>query len=437
MGHSASSSSLVVDDREAGLFRVNRSAMVLPEIFEAERERIFETCWLYVGHESEIPKPGDYRRRTIGARPIIFLRDADGTPRALFNACTHRGATICRQDAGNARVFQCFYHAWTFDTTGRLVQVPDEEGYGPCFDKEERNLRAPAHFDSYRGFCFLSYNPDAEPLEDYLAGATEYLDLIAEQSVQGMKVLGGTNLYSIKANWKLLIENSLDGYHAVPVHSTYFDYIASYGEGEAVDAKLGERVFDLGNGHTVLQGPTPYGRPIAHWHPLFGEETKEEIHAIEAELVERVGEERAFRICHMVRSMIVFPNLLIIDGNAITIRCIEPQAPDLLHVSAWTLMPSEFDERQIARSVDSYVTFLGPGGFATPDDVEALESCQEGFRTWRHQEWSDISRGMTRVPRMVDELQMRTFWRGWAARMDGDEPGRLLGDVESEGVAAR
>jgi p-cumate 2,3-dioxygenase subunit alpha len=437
MEHSASSSSLVVDDREQGLFRVNRSAMVLPEVFEAERERIFDTCWLYVGHESELAEPGDYRRRTIGGRPIIFLRDSDGTVRALFNACTHRGATICRQDAGNARVFQCFYHAWTFDTTGQLVQVPDEEGYGPCFDKAERNLRAPAQFDSYRGFCFLSYNSDAEPLEEYLAGATEYFDLIADQSVAGMKVLAGANLYSIKANWKLLVENSLDGYHAVPVHSTYFDYIASYGEGEDIEPKLGERVFDLGNGHTVLQGPTPFGRPIAHWHPLFGEQAKEEIHALEAEVVERLGEERAFRICHMVRSMIVFPNLLIIDGNAITIRCIEPKAPDHLEVSAWTLMPSEFDETRVARSVDSYVTFLGPGGFATPDDVEALESCQEGFRTWRHQEWSDISRGMTRMPRMVDELQMRTFWRGWAARMEGERPGRVLEEVETEGVAAR
>ena len=134
--------------------------------------------------------------------------------------------------------------------------------------------------------------------------------------------------------------------------------------------------------------------------------------------------------------MIVFPNLLIIDGNAITIRCIEPKAPDLLDVSAWTLMPSEFDARQVARAVDSYVTFLGPGGFATPDDVEALESCQEGFRTWREQGVVGISRGMSRQPRMVDELQMRTFWRGWVRRIAGGAPGEPVVDVETQAVAA-
>src|SRR5262245_2424393 len=131
---------LVIDDREQGIFRVHRYSMVAEDILANERELIFERCWLYVGHESEIPNPGDFKRRSVGGKPIIFIRGADGVARALFNSCTHRGATICRQDTGNARVFQCFYHAWTYDTTGALVQVPDEEGYSECFDRGDRAL---------------------------------------------------------------------------------------------------------------------------------------------------------------------------------------------------------------------------------------------------------------------------------------------------------
>ncbi len=423
---------LVIDDRVAGMFRVNRAAMTSQEIFEREQRELFDRCWLYVGHESEVAKPGDFRRRTVGGRPIILIRGSDGTVRALLNACTHRGATICRQDAGNARIFQCFYHAWTFDTKGELIQVPDEAGYSPSFDRRERALRAPARFESYRGFCFLNHDPDAEDLVSYLAGAREYLDLVADQSAEGMEILRGTNLYSTKANWKLLVENSIDGYHGIPVHSTYFEYLASYGETGWTQDDSGEVARDLGNGHAVIEQRTPYGRPVAHWHPLFGEESREDIARIEAEVVGRVGEERGDRICHWIRNLLIFPNLIIVDGTAVTVRTFEPRAPDLMEISAWNLGPKDQTPKQIARRVDSFVTFLGPGGFASPDDVEALESCQEGFRTWREQQWSDISRGMTRVPRMTDELQMRTFWRTWAARMQGRRPPEPVVGIETE-----
>ena len=427
---------LVIDDRERGIFRVHRSTMTSQEIHELERERIWDRCWLFVGHVSQVEKPGDFVRRNVGGRPIIFIHGADGKIRALFNACTHRGATICRQDTGNARIFQCFYHAWTFDTKGDLVQVPDEEGYSECLDRSERALRAPAKFDDYRGFYFLNYDPEAEDLESYLAGATEYLDMVAEQSADGMEVISGTNLYSMNANWKLLVENSVDGYHGVPMHSTYFDFVASYGEGgDPLPAGLTDQALDLGNGHAVIEWPAPSGRPVAHWHPLFGEEAREEIAAKEAEVISRVGEERGARICHMGRNLSIFPNFIIVDGSGVTLRTWDPAGPHRMEISAWSLGPRGETPAQIKRRVDSYVTFFGPAGFATPDDVEALESCQEGFRTWREQEWSDISRGMTRRATMFDELQMRTFWRTWAARMEGRELPERVTDIET-GVAA-
>ena len=104
---------------------------------------------------------------------------------------------------------------------------------------------------------------------------------------------------------------------------------------------------------------------------------------------------------------------------AITIRYFEPLAPDEMTVTAWHLAPKGEPDAMLATRLDSFLTFLGPGGFATPDDVEALESCQTGFLA-AEVEWSDISRGMLKLePGTSDELQMRGFWRRWRADMQG------------------
>jgi p-cumate 2,3-dioxygenase alpha subunit len=215
-------SNLIIDRPGEGIFKVHRSSMTSQEVLDLEWERIFEQCWLYLGHESEVPDPGDYRRRTVAGRPLFFNRDRDGQIRVFLNTCPHRGALICRQDAGNAQVFQCFYHAWSFNTRGELRGVPDEAGYGEGFDKKALGLKPPPRAENYRGFYFVSFNPEIEDLPTYLAGAKEYLDLIVDQTEIGLRTVRGSNKYHIKANWKLLVENSLDGYHVFPTHQTYY-----------------------------------------------------------------------------------------------------------------------------------------------------------------------------------------------------------------------
>ena len=152
---------LVVDDSENGVFRYHRSALTSPEVLQAERDRIFEKCWLYLGHESEVEKPGDYVRRNVGGRPLFFAKAKDNRVRAFYNTCTHRGALICRQEHGNGDVFQCFYHAWTFNNEGQLIGTPDEPGYSEFFDRSEMGLKSP-RMESYRGFLFVTFNPQAE-----------------------------------------------------------------------------------------------------------------------------------------------------------------------------------------------------------------------------------------------------------------------------------
>ena len=127
---------LVLDNREDGLFRVHRSAFTDPQIMALEQRRVFEQCWLYAGHTSEIPQPGDFRARRVAGRPVILVRGSDGVVRVLLNTCTHRGAQVCRESCGNAKTFQCFYHAWTFDNQGRLIGVPGDEAYSAAFDRE-------------------------------------------------------------------------------------------------------------------------------------------------------------------------------------------------------------------------------------------------------------------------------------------------------------
>ena len=136
-------------------------------------------------------------------------------------------------------------------------------------------------------------------------------------------------------------------------------------------------------------------------------------------LVEKYGEARASRLADVTRNLLIFPNLVINDIMAITVRYFEPVAPDRMDISAWHLVPKGESEAMLARRLDSFLTFLGPGGVATPDDVEALEACQAGFGATA-MEWSDLSRGMLRpVAQGDDELQMRGIWRQWHAYMLG------------------
>ena len=395
--------------------------MTSPEVFAAERAEIFGRCWLYVGHESEVTRPGDYVRRRVGGRPIIFLRDSTGIVRVHFNTCTHRGATVCREDAGNARVFQCFYHAWTFNTVGRLVTTPGADGYSHGFDRGDYALRGPAAVEEYRGLYFMALSPEVTSLREYLGGVTEYLDLVLDQAALGMRVVPGSHRYSVGANWKLMIENSMDGYHAPTVHATYFDFVKDSGGGQREDALLTGVGRDLGHGHAVIDSPAPWARPIAYWEPFFGEDAREDVDRILAGLIERCGKERGRRMAMNSRNILIFPNLCIVDSAAVTVRRIEPTAPDRLAVEAWALAPREEGTGSAAlrRRIESFLTFLGPGGFASPDDVEALESCQAGFAARAEVEWSDISRGMGRVPTSMDELQIRTFWRAYASLLDG------------------
>ena len=403
-------------DADAGLFRVARQSFIDPGVFAAERAQIFDKCWLYVGHASELPRPGSFVTRPVGGRNLIFNRDAKGEFHAFLNTCPHRGSTVCREASGTAKNFTCSYHGWVFGADGKLRDLPGIEAYAEGFtDSGCADLVAAPRLEQYRGLWFVCFDVTAVPLLEYLAGAIEYLDLITDQSEAGQEVVSGRQEYAIKANWKLLVENSFDGYHAVSTHATYFDYLKNM-NGVLAQTNVVGFAKDLGNGHAVVEYTAPWGRPVANWVPAWGEERRADIDAVYQRLVAKHGEARATRIAKNSRNLLIFPNLVIVDVMALTFRTFFPKQPDYMEVTAWAVAPKDEESWLRQNRLHSFLEFLGPGGFATPDDIEMLESCQRGYANAREAQWNDISRGMKKAePATVDEHQIRVFWRRWHA----------------------
>jgi p-cumate 2,3-dioxygenase subunit alpha len=418
--------SLIVDSPREGRFHFHRSAMTSPEIFAAEQQRIFGRTWLYVAHDSELPNPGDYCRRTVGGRPLFIVRGADGEVREFYNTCTHRGAQVCRQESGNVQQFQCFYHAWTFNTEGELIGVPGRDGYSAAFDPARFSLRSPPRFEAYRGLYFISLDSDIENLGSYLGDAREIIDLTMDSGelLGGWRVIPGSGRFTVRANWKLLIENAIDNYHLAPVHQTYLEYMArrraAAGVREAPrdGARAASRGLAINGRHAAMTLSAP-GRTVAYPSPLWSEDACREVEQVRRRLIGRFGERRGRAMAEWSRFLVVFPSLVFQDtASGFRLRQILPLAPDLTDVVQWELVPRDERDDLRAYRAELSLTFLGPGGFATPDDVEALESCQLGYGSVEV-EWSDISRGMHRLARDDDELAVRTFWRQWHAMMQG------------------
>jgi phenylpropionate dioxygenase-like ring-hydroxylating dioxygenase large terminal subunit len=361
---------------------------------------------------------------------VIFCLDQQGKIHCLFNTCRHRGAIVCTQRDGNTRRFMCIYHGWIYNNDGSLARVPGDDAYSEGFDKSSFGLRRPARFEEYRGFWFMNLDEDAASLDQYLGRAKDYIDLVIDQSPSGqMEIIAGVQEYDVAANWKLMVENSVDDYHLPSTHSTWLNFMANSGVKLEPPPKESGQVLptkglavELGNGHFTTDNINFRGRPVAKWIALYGEAAKPEMNAIRAELVQRLGPERAARVADTNRNLVIFPNLVINDGSSVTVRTFYPQGPDKMHVTAWALGPVEESESARARRLDAFLTFYGPGGFATPDDVEALELVQQGLANWADDRWSEMSRGMGKNGEQLnsDEHHLRIFWRRWNELMGAE-----------------
>lgn len=420
--HTMTTTKYIIDDRENSLFQVNREVFTSEEILEKERQEIFSKAWVYVGHESEIPNKSDFVTRDLVGRPVIFNRDRNGDVRVMLNSCVHRGASLCRHSSGNAKIFTCFYHGWAYRNSGELVNVPGSEDFKSDPIKVYKGLQSPSKVDHYRGFYFANFDENAEDLEDFLGEAKYFIDLVADQSPEGITILEGTQTYTTEANWKLLMENSIDGYHARSVHHTYFEMMMDLG---STPPMLGDRSVNgipgegigtgFPNGHAGMVYP---GNGL----PLASDAVRESWDSLRATAEKKFGEPYATAMFGLGRNNVFFPNLILIDLSfGLSLRTVNPISPNKTIVTSWAIMPKGIDEELARYRTDQALTFWGPAGLATPDDVEAFEQAQRGFGARKEVAWSDISKGMGKEVFIADdELHMRTWWREWNKRITGE-----------------
>ena len=419
---------LVVQDWDQLTFRVHRRAYRDQELFEREQREIWDRTWLYLGHETELPNPNDFKVRTLGGRPLIFCRDSAGDLHAFLNSCPHRGTVLCRETQGSSKLFQCFYHAWTFRNNGDVAAIPDDGAYSDEAFRDSMKLRSVPRLEVHEGFVFVSFSADVPPLLDHLGPAADYMRMISEQHVAGMEVLPGTQLYSVRGNWKLGVENAMDGYHFSPTHNTFVGYLRE--SGFAVDDD-DQYAYNLGNGHSLLILTGHGGRISMVWEPRFGEEERVRTAEHRREMELRLGSERAHLVADESHILFVFPNLLLFDLEGLSIRQLEPVGPGRTDVRAWQLAPRGEEPAVRDLRMRTMVSFVGPGGLATPDDIEAYEAVQRGIEATAGEgpdglDYSDMSRGMTAEVegvrgRSIDEGAMRGFWRQWL-RAIGAQP---------------
>ena len=414
--------SLLEENQEKGLYRCKREMFTDAELFELEMKHIFEGNWIYMAHESQIPEKNDYYTVTMGRQPVFIARNRAGELNAFINSCSHRGATLCRFKHGNKATYTCPFHGWTFDTNGKLLKVkdPSEAGYTDSFNcSGSHDLTKIARFESYRGFLFGSLNADVVPLVEHLGESAKIIDMIVDQSPEGLEVLRGSSTYVFEGNWKLQAENGADGYH---VTATHWNYAATQGNRKDKDAgddiramsaggwaKKGGGFYSFENGHLLLwtRWDNPQDRPLYERRD---------------QLAQEVGEARADWMIGNSRNLCLYPNLYLMDQFSSQLRIARPISVDKTEVTIYCIAPKGESAEARAHRIRQYEDFFNVSGMATPDDLEEFRACQEGFQG-RALPWNDMSRGAKHWIEGADEaakeIQLQPLMSGVRAEDEG------------------
>ena len=199
---------------------VTRSIFVDDELYQLEQERVFARCWLFIGHESQVRKPGDYFVSRMGEESVIMSRDRQGEVHVFLNSCMHRGMRVCRYDEGNTPVFSCPYHGWSYALDGSLVGVPHfKVAYHSELKKEEWGLVEVAQIANYKGTIWATWDKTAPNFHEYMGEMLFYMDDLLDGrdgTPGGSEVYGGVQKWITPTNWKSAAENRAgDFYHGI------------------------------------------------------------------------------------------------------------------------------------------------------------------------------------------------------------------------------
>ncbi|MGX7927215.1 aromatic ring-hydroxylating oxygenase subunit alpha [Tsuneonella sp. HG094] len=407
--------------------RIHGSLYADPAIYEDEMQRIFREGWVFVCHESEIPKRGDFVRRRIAGDPIVAVRTGADGVNVFVNRCAHRGNLLCSEDSGSKRAIVCKYHGWAYDLQGKLVDVPYPAGQ--TGDREQLGLKCLPRIDSYRGFYFASFSAEGISLAEHLGHATQLIDRACEMSPTGkLKLDGGWVQHRFRSNWKMLPENDVDGYHVNFVHPSFAQAIRSNYDAAAFQNQEEDLVAEArywGMGHTEIDFSKAYTSPL-EW---FG--CPEARFPAYIEDMNRVyGEEHGRRKVTMgPPHACIFPNLFLGEGN---IGMFEPISVDECIHWHTPLLLEGVDDAINDRLKRQSEGAMGPAAFLLADDAVIAERTQEALG--RSGGWLDLSRGLERehkdgetvVGHLTDEVTNRGFWHHYRAVMSGEHPVQRL-----------
>lgn len=373
--------------------RVHRSAYTDPGVFDLEMKRIFERTWVYCGHESQVPNPGDYWAVQIGRQPMVMVRDRDRAIHVVYNRCPHRGVQLVGNRNGNTgSAFVCSYHAWSFHLDGRIRAIPLAEGYEGTRltrDNPDCSMRAAARVDSYRGFVFASLSPEGESLADFLGEAKVAFDDMCDRSPVGeVEAVPVCHRVVQHSNWKFFMENQLDALHPSVTHQStgvaagrvekrvketqgaaplYYHYLSAF----ASSFKQWDQVQTLNfpRGHGILKGYMGL-RPQ-------DPDTLEHEAMLKAAYGEARAEEYLSRNIHHV---LVYPYLSV-QSPLQQLRCLRPLAPDRTLSEIWHFRLKGAPEAIYRRSLWYFNLVNSPATMVNADDLENWSKGQWGLQS--------------------------------------------------------
>jgi phenylpropionate dioxygenase-like ring-hydroxylating dioxygenase large terminal subunit len=407
--------------------RVHSAVFTSEEIFREELEKIFYRYWVYIAHESEVPAPGDYCTKRVGDKSLIITRQASGEIAVLFNRCRHRGVAVCMSESGNASLFRCPYHAWTYNNSGELVAVPYASRH-EALDKSALGLGRVPRVGIRSGFIFASMAEDGPSLDEHLGLAAGYLEAFVKGSPVGRVTLNaGVSKSLFRGNWKFV---GMDGYHTNFTHKTVLDLRqrkvgAGFARGAGNTDKSTNESWDLGNGHCRLDltGRDHIAVGVASNTAIgAGIPDTPDGRAYMNSMVAAYGDDTAAVIRRSRDVHIhVWPNLQLVGSQ---VRVLRPLAAGRTEVMSYPALLEGVPESVNTERIRSFEFFGGVASFGTPDDVEVFERNHIGLQA-DDVPWLMLNRGMTpethadgsRVGNVTDEVPQRAQLGAWLRAM--------------------
>ena len=415
--------------------RVHRDLYIDRELFELEQEHFFANTWNYLGHDSQIPKAGDYLSVDIAGRPLMAVRQADGSVKVLMNRCAHKGSKLVTEACGNTgKFFRCPYHAWTYKTDGSLLAIPLKNGYEGTRLKEceaAKGLDALKHVRLYRGFIFAKLNDAGSGFEAYFGDSLSSIDNMADRSPEGqLEIAGGCLRYLHNCNWKMFIENLNDTMHPMVAHESsagtakrmWADKPAEAPKPMAIEQfvpfmsdyqffeDMGVRVFDSGHSFSGVHFSI---------HSKYSA-----IPAYDDAMKAAYGDERARQIIGLARHNTVYYPTLTIKGAIQAIRVVRPIAVDKTLIESWTFRLKGAPPELLARTCMYNRLINSPFSVVGHDDLRAYRGAQEGLHAtgnpWvsLHRNFDEAEIGQPDVTTNgTSEISMRNQYRAWARYM--------------------